>query len=37
MADWAVVTRLVDASDRVDGQARRARTTNIAVWPLQGG
>jgi hypothetical protein len=37
MLDWAAVMRLVDGSDRVVGQARLARTANIAVWPLRGG
>jgi hypothetical protein len=37
MPDLAAVMRLVDGSDRVDGQARLARPTNVAVWPLRGG
>jgi hypothetical protein len=37
MPDGAVVMRLVNESDRVDRQARLARTTSVAVWPLKGG
>jgi hypothetical protein len=37
MPDLAAVMRLVDGSDGVDRQARLARTTNVAAWPLKGG
>ena len=34
---WSAAMRWTDVHDRVEGHARLARTTKVAVWPLQGG